>query len=949
MQKQPAYLLVLFVLASSMQVVAKNVDSVLIKYRLDSSFSCGKIVWIASHNFYLAEKPAPYPKASLSFVRKLSGNWEIIRFDSTLKYNQLTSRYTTIVPANNNWKYAEALQTKLAQIDIWPSSLLLRINFLNNRERSVEATARSHAIIYNNYNDYNCADVLVKNKEQLLLLASDTNIIAINIAARLVHTEQSVKRLDPGTNYINLVHDEMPGIAGNGTTVCIKEELFDTADIDFKKRYFLTSYSSPTIGDHAGIMATMAAGSGNSYYTGKGVAWKANITSADFRNLMPEPLDYYRQYHIAVQNHSYGTGIENEYAADAAAYDLTTWSDTTLLHIFSAGNSGTATSPSGRYTGIPNYANITGSFKMSKNSLAIGGTDSFYHTETLSSKGPTYDGRIKPELVAFGIDGTSGAAALTSGVALLLKQQLRQQSGDDPSAALVKALLIDGCDDIDDEGPAFTNGYGSLNAYRSLKIAANRTFLTAAISEGVTHQQRISVPVNTSWLKITLVWTDTPASPLSAIAIMNDLDIELYNITNGSVTKPWILSTAANADSLQLQAIRGNDSLNTVEVISLLHPPAGDYIINIKAKKLYTASQSYAIAWHIEPADTLFFTSPAITSACFANTLQAVRWQSSYANNAFGKLEYKYDENSDWSLITNALPLRQQWYKWQTPDSIAKVLLRITSGTKAYTSDTFIVSKPLTLQLGYYCNDSLYLYWNKQRVNNYRVYNLGDTLMEPVAVITDTFYQTATSNLKSNYVAVTPIIDNIEATRSAAINFTQQGVACYINSFLADLLDDSVRLTLTIGTNFNIDKIVLQKLVNGTFADINFTLPQQTLTYYFVDKQLIQGGNSYRIQLILNDGQVLYTHVETIYYLGNKLYLLYPNPIKRGKPLYIVNRFSDGDLYANLYDITGRLVLKLDLKNALNSFNTNHLPPGIYMLLFNDGSKKLGVEKLLLQ
>jgi hypothetical protein len=38
-------------------------------------------------------------------------------------------------------------------------------------------------------------------------------------------------------------------------------------------------------------------------------------------------------------------------------------------------------------------------------------------------KGPAFDGRIKPEMVAFGIDGSSGAAALVSGVAILLQQQ----------------------------------------------------------------------------------------------------------------------------------------------------------------------------------------------------------------------------------------------------------------------------------------------------------------------------------------------------------------------------------------------------------------------------------------------------------------------------------------------------------------------------------------------
>ena len=59
---------------------------------------------------------------------------------------------------------------------------------------------------------------------------------------------------------------------------------------------------------------------------------------------------------------------------------------------------------------------------MAKNILTVGATDSFSIVAALSSKGPAHDGRVKPELVAFGEDGSSGAAALVSGTSLLLQQ-----------------------------------------------------------------------------------------------------------------------------------------------------------------------------------------------------------------------------------------------------------------------------------------------------------------------------------------------------------------------------------------------------------------------------------------------------------------------------------------------------------------------------------------------
>lgn len=932
------------------RAVANSGDSVLAKYRSGNNYRDGSFIWNANHFFYLVKKSygSTGIKTLIPAVRKLNDKWEIIKFDTALKFDELNKLYSTIIPANNNWKYTEAMQSKLASKS-WPATILLRIGFLNKLPAGKSLNPFLTSIIYKNYPDYNCAEVWVSGIETLVELASDTAITSISIAPAQAHTEQAIKRLDHGTNYISKVHDAMPLITGAGTTVCIKENLFDTTDIDFKNRYFLTSYSPDEIDNHAGIIATMVGGSGNSYYTGKGAAWQTTITSANFSNLMPEPLDYYEQNKIDVQNHSYGTGIENEYAADAAAYDLTSWTDTTLLHIFSAGNSGTSSPSSGKYTGIVNKANLTGSFKMSKNSLAIGGTDSFYHTEILSSKGPAYDGRIKPELVAFGIDGTSGAAALTSGTALLLQQKLKQQSGQKPSAALVKALLINGADDIDAEGPDFSGGYGSLNAYRSLQIADKNNYFTASINNGQAHENIITVPANTAWLKVTLAWTDTPAAPLSFSAIMNDLDLQLQNSTDGTIIKPWILSTAANADSLRIPAIRGIDSLNTVEVISLLKPLPGDYIIRINTRRLYTNKQPFAVAWDMETEDTINITYPTQTAACFGNDVQTIRWQSSYLGNETGKLQYKYTGSNEWKVISDALPLKQGWYQWQTPDTTAKALLRITTGINTFNSDTFIISKPLTIQIGYYCADSMYLYWNKQPVTNYRLYNLGDTLLEPLATVTDTFYKTPVIGFKNTYVAVAPVIETREAIRSYAIDFTKQGVACYISNFLADLFADSVTVTLTLGTNFNLNKIILEKQVNGVFTDIDSLSPQQALTYFFTDNQLNQGGNIYRIKLVLNTGTVLYSQAETVYYLRNKVYLVYPNPVKQGQSVFIVNRFFDGDLYTNLYDITGRLLNKLNLPLALNTVITNNLSTGIYILVFNDGSKKLGIEKLVIQ
>jgi hypothetical protein len=139
-----------------------------------------------------------------------------------------------------------------------------------------------------------------------------------------------------------------------------------------------------------------------------------------------------------------------------------------LLHIFSSGNSGTLASTTGAYAGITGFANLTGSFKMAKNILTVGATDSFSIVAPQSSKGPAFDGRVKPELVAFGIDGSSGAAALVSGVSLTLQQQYKQLNRVLPANALIKAVLLNSADDCGNKEVDYSNGFGSLNALNAV-------------------------------------------------------------------------------------------------------------------------------------------------------------------------------------------------------------------------------------------------------------------------------------------------------------------------------------------------------------------------------------------------------------------------------------------------------------------------------------------------
>ncbi|HEX6426636.1 MAG TPA: S8 family serine peptidase, partial [Niastella sp.] len=382
---------------------------------------------------------------------------------------------------------------------------------------------------------------------------------------RQPHEELAIGSFDNSLNTINLVHNQFPQLTGNNLVVSIKENKPDTADIDFKGRYISTPLSSASISSHASYMCTIIAGGENSFYTGGGVVPAASIISSNFASLLPDADNVYKQYGISVQNHSYGTGLENYYGADAAAYDASTINTPGLLHVFSSGNSGNLPS-TGPYAGIPNMANLTGSFKMAKNIITVGATDSFGNVAYLSSRGPAYDGRIKPELIAFGEDGSSGAAAHTSGAVLLLQQFYKEKNGGTlPPASLIKAVLVNSADDRGTKGPDYQSGYGSLNTWKALQGMVNDRYYSGSVAQGGTQTFSLPVAANTRQLKLTLCWTDPAAVANAPKALINDLDIELVNNGNGQVWQPWVLSPAPILDSLLLPAVRKKDILNNVE------------------------------------------------------------------------------------------------------------------------------------------------------------------------------------------------------------------------------------------------------------------------------------------------------------------------------------------------------------------------------------------------
>ncbi len=748
-------------------------------------------------------------------------------------------------------------------------------------------------------------------------------------------------------NKIGVLHSQMPTLNGFGMNVSVKERAFDKTDIDFRGRVMELSDFPAQFTAHATEMATLIAGGGNSSPYGKGVAWRSNLYTSSFTNLMPDLIAGLTGKGIYVQNHSYGVGIENYYGIETQAYDKQCNENPTLLHIFSSGNSGNQGSTTGTYAGLLGFANLTAQFKMSKNTMSIGEIDANDKITALSSRGPAYDGRIKPEITAYGGAGSSESAALVSGISLLVQQAYKNKYNVIPPAYLAKAAIINSADDLGRPEVDFEYGFGKADALGAVSSIIENRFFNDLVGNGQQKTYSIQIPNGTRKLKITLVWHDTEASINAVKALNNDLDLELLQISSGTSWKPWVLSNFPSLDSLKKNAVRKADHLNNIEQVTLESPLAGEYQLIVKGYSLTSATQNFSLVYEFESG--VVWTYPSKNDYLQGGKSILLNWDFNQ-NSVAGTLEYSLLDDDNWTTIANLPDLKIGSFQWVLPDTLSQVRFRIKgTGIESY-SDTVLISKAIIPKVGYNCDDKLMLFWEKiEGVDSYIVYKIGVQYLEPIATTTDTLYIVDKNQEKDVYFAVSSVFKN-QISSGLTIDYTFQGVACYYKSFkVREVISDTILFDFALGTNYQLKSLDLERWEGGAFKSILKQLDIDKTNWIFSDNQPLIANNTYRIAMTDVRGNVYYSNEVEAFNVKEDEFLLYPNPAKQDGSITLVdvgNRIQT----IRVFDSFGRLLKKYEPRaGEFKDLPIIGLNSGIYYLALYSDSGKVAVKKLLVE
>ena len=359
-------------------------------------------------------------------------------------------------------------------------------------------------------------------------------------------------------------------------------------------------------------------------------------------------FDQARRQGVRIHNNSYGDNEDAtppnqaNYSARSQDVDRFMWDHPEFLVVHAAGNSG---------AGSADFS--VGSPATNKNGLAIGSartsatSTSDENISSFSSRGWTGDGRIKPDLMAPGCNvssgnnknvtltncgtdsgcGTSYASPTAVGAAALARQYFTDgfypsgaRTPSDslaPTAALLKAVLINSAvsmTGMDNSGgsisaiPSNEQGWGRIRLDKALLFAppVRRLYVndhTRGIAAGATapYTHTFTGVGGSEPFKVTLAWTDYPATPdsppasptigssasWSAPRLVNDLDLVVTGPSGtfrGNVLSGGVSTTGGSADRR-----------NNIEEVLIPAPSAGTYTVTVTPFNIVQGGQQFAL------------------------------------------------------------------------------------------------------------------------------------------------------------------------------------------------------------------------------------------------------------------------------------------------------------------------------------------------------------------
>lgn len=251
-----------------------------------------------------------------------------------------------------------------------------------------------------------------------------------------------------------------------------------------------------------------------------------------------------------------------------------------------------------------------------KNHITVGALNSNDDSVTsFTSWGPTDDGRMKPDVSGpgcqsnddFGVTsctssatgyttlcGTSMSSPTVCGLSALLLEDYRSAHPGEPDfrGSTLKVLLAHTAADVQNAGPDYQTGYGSVRIPEAVDFLRSGSLVEAEVDNAGSYNVVVVVNPGDPVLRVTLAWDDAPGTPNVNPNLVNDLDLVVTS-PSGVRAYPWTLNPANPSAPAVRTAENHRDN---IEQVFVADPEVGGWSVEVRGTSVPEGPQPFSIA-----------------------------------------------------------------------------------------------------------------------------------------------------------------------------------------------------------------------------------------------------------------------------------------------------------------------------------------------------------------
>ncbi len=418
------------------------------------------------------------------------------------------------------------------------------------------------------------------------------------------------------------------GITGLGQVVGLIDSRMDLNHCSFKdtvapgaghRKVLAFNASSGSAASHGTHTAGTLAGDNGDLTDTRGVAYGAKIVF----NLTPSDvstgttfLSRLNQHHsqgARVHSNSWGADNRTDYNGWAWAIDRFSRDNEDSMVAFAVTNQSSLYTP-----------------ENAKSCLGVGASqdNSSINNHCSGGQGPTADGRRKPETYAPGcstsssssgttcglrsLTGTSMACPAVTGAAALFRQYFTDgyyptgaavsANGFTPTGALLRAMIMNASVDMTGIAgyPSNREGWGrlvgDLSAHfagdtRKLVVRDIRNASPESLATGGMLSWDFAVNGSSEQLRVTMTFTDVPATLGASFTPVNNLDLEVVAPDGVTIYKGNNFNTTTGLSNVGGAA----DAINSTEQVHITSPSTGTWTVRVLGTAVNQETQGFAL------------------------------------------------------------------------------------------------------------------------------------------------------------------------------------------------------------------------------------------------------------------------------------------------------------------------------------------------------------------